>query len=87
MQKQMNSSYAVAALTLGVPQEALYQLVTGWTLQQQGKSLQDQMDDVGEQMAREMANINPLLAQRWNFLKTVKQRDQSRDASRAMPAL
>jgi hypothetical protein len=87
MQKQMNSSYAVAALTLGVPQEALYQLVTGWTLQQQGKSLQDQMDDVGEQMAREMANINPLLAQRWNFLKTVKQRDQSRDASRTMPAL
>ena len=87
MQKQMNSSYAVAALTLGVPQEALYQLVTGWTLQQQGKSLQDQMDDVGEQMAREMANINPLLAQRWNFLKTVKQRDQSRDASRTMPTL
>jgi hypothetical protein len=87
MQKQMNSSYAVASLTLGVPQEALYQLVTGWTAQQQGKSLQDQMDDVGEQMAREMANINPLLAQRWNFLKTVKQRDQSRDASRTMPAL
>lgn len=87
MQKQINSSYAVAALTLGMPQEALYELVQGWTAQQQGKSLQDQLDEVGEQMAREVAGINPLLAQRWNFLKTVKQRDQSRDASRAMPAL
>jgi hypothetical protein len=87
MKKQMNSSYAVAAMSLGVPQEALYELVQSWTAQQQGKSLQDQLDDVGEQMAREVAGINPLLAQRWNFLKTVKQRDQSRDASRAMPAL
>lgn len=78
---QINSSIKVAALALGVSEEAVIAFVNQHN-PRPGEKRQDSALNIGAEMALALESINPVLAQRWKEASCLRPRSQNDTAIR-----
>jgi hypothetical protein len=81
MTKSFNSTLTGCAYSLNVPVEALDNWCRLWDTHPRDKAPQSEMERLAEEMANAVSQSNPLLAQRYHFLRCLIDKGVPREHS------